>query len=79
MTSKLHSYEFTSIPESEQLGFRFQLRDEQQSVEFLVPAHAMKALIEDLTEAQRRYKRARDQHIRNRKKQIRVVVKDDDV
>ncbi len=78
MTSKLHSYEFTSIPESEQLGFRFQLRDEQQLVEFLVPAHAMKTLIEDLTEAQRRYKRARDQHIRDRTKQIRVV-KDDDV
>lgn len=78
MTSKLHSYEFTSIPESEQLGFRFQLRDEQQLVEFLVPAHAMKTLIEDLTEAQRRYKRARDQHIRDRTKQIRAV-KDDDV
>ena len=78
MTSKLQSYEFTPIPESEQLGCRFQLRDEQQSVEFLVPAHALTTLIEDLAEVQRRYKRARDQHIQDRKKQIRAV-KDDDV
>jgi len=78
MTSKLHRYEFTAIPESEQLGFRFQLRDEQQQVEFLVPARVLTTLIEDLTEAQRRYKRARDQYIQNRKKQIRAV-KDNDV
>ena len=78
MAANLKSFEFTPIPESEQLRFRFQLRETPQQVEFLVPAHAMTTLIDALQLAQERYTRARDQYIQRRKKKIRLV-RDDDV
>ena len=77
MADELYSYQFTTLPESEQLELSFQLRGAPQQVSFLVPARALSSLIADLQEAQRRYKHARDQHIRNRKKQIAIVVKFD--
>ena len=78
MADELHSYEFITLPESEQLELRFQLRGAPQQVAFVMPARALSSLIADLQEAQRRYRHAKDQHIRNLTKQIRIVKNDDD-